>query len=198
MRLHLIAVLSAATAVAVFGLSGCSHSQSTGKSSVVPSGPAATSTTLAPVAAPQAAPLPAPEALTDVLYRLADPAVPGSQKLTLVEDSAPDNAATLDKFTAALRDNGYLPLSFVATNIAWSDRDPATVVAVVNVKTPNPTAGAFSFPMEFKPYPGGWQLSRKTADTLLAFGTSQIRTSQVGTSQVGTSQVGTSTPAPPR
>lgn len=114
--------------------------------------------------------MPAPEALTDVLYRLADPGVPGNQKLTLVEGATPDNAQTLDKFATALLDGGYAPMTFTARDIAWSDRNPADVVATVDVGTPNPGAAGFSFPMEFKPFHGGWQLSQRTADMLLALG----------------------------
>jgi hypothetical protein len=106
-----------------------------------------------------------------VLYRLADPAVPGTQKLNLVESATPDNAAALEKFATALVDGGYSPVTFNATDIAWSDKDPADVAATVNVTSPN--APGFSFPMEFKPYQGAWQLSHQTADMLLGFGNSQ-------------------------
>lgn len=108
-----------------------------------------------------------------MLYRLADPGVPGAQKLGLVEGATPDNAAALDKFANALLGGGYAPMTFEAHDIAWSDRNPGDVVATVDVSTPNPGAPGFSFPMEFKPYQGGWQLSQRTAETLLAFGTAQ-------------------------
>jgi len=129
-----------------------------------------------PAPTPQTPPLPPAQALTDVLYRLADPAVPGNQKLDLVESATPDNAAALEKFATALVDGGYAPVTFNATDIAWSDKDPADVVATVNVTSPNRDAPGFSFPMEFKPYPGGWQLSHQTADMLLGFGNSQTGT----------------------
>jgi hypothetical protein len=125
-----------------------------------------------PASVPPAAPLPPPEALTDVLGRLTDPNVPGTNKLNLVEGATPDSAATLDKFTNALRDNGYQPMTFVADNIAWSDKNPADVVATVTVKTARATNGVFTFPMEFAPSQGGWQLSKRTAQTLLALGNS--------------------------
>ena len=120
--------------------------------------------------------MPAPEALTDVLYRLADPAVPGVEKLNLVEGATPDNAAALDKFANALLSGGYAPMTFEARDIAWSDRDPADVVATVNVSTPRRGTPGFSFPMEFKPYQNGWQLSHQTADMLLGFGSPQTAT----------------------
>jgi len=120
--------------------------------------------------------VPAPEALTDVLYRLADPAVPGVEKLNLVEGATPDNAAALDKFANALLSGGYAPMTFEARDIAWSDRDPADVVATVNVSTPRRGTPGFSFPMEFKPYQNGWQLSHQTADMLLGFGSPQTAT----------------------
>lgn len=156
--------------VAALGLPGCS---SAGSGSPAPS--ASPPPEAAPVtsAAPPSVPVPAPEALTDVLYRLADPAVPGVEKLNLVEGATPDNAAVLDKFANALLGGGYAPMTFEARDITWSDRNPADVVATVNVSTPNPGAPGFTFPMEFKPYQGGWQLSQRTAETLLAFGTAQ-------------------------
>lgn len=113
--------------------------------------------------------MPPQEALTGVLYRLADPGVAGTDKLNLVEGATPDDAAALDKFATALLDGGYAPMTFEARDIAWSDRNPADVVATVDVGTPNPGAAGFSFPMEFKPYQGGWQLSQRTAQMLLTF-----------------------------
>src|SRR5271168_4063403 len=115
--------------------------------------------------------LPVPEALTDVLNRLVDPNVPGINKVGLVEDATPQSAATLDKFIDALRDNGYLPMTFAADNIAWSDKTPSNVMASIRANTAQPNH-AFTFPMEFTPYQGGWQLSRKTAEMLLALGNS--------------------------
>lgn len=162
--------MSAAAIVAALGLPGCSSGDSGSPAPSTSSSPEAAPAT---TAAPQSAPLPAPEALTDVLYRLADPGVPGAQKLNLVEGATPDNAAVLDKFANALLSGGYAPMTFEARDIAWSDRTPANVVATVNVNTPRPGTPGFSFPMEFKPYQGGWQLSQRTAETLLAFGTAQ-------------------------
>ncbi len=124
------------------------------------------------MAASPTAVLPSPDALTDVLNRLADPNVPGMNKLNLVEGATPDSAATLDKFINALRDNGYLPMSFVANNVAWSDKNPPDAAATVTVNTARGNSGNFTFPMEFVPSQGGWQLSRKTGDMLLALGNS--------------------------
>ena len=121
--------------------------------------------------------MPPPEALTGVLYRLADTSVPGAQKLDLVEGATPDDAPPLARFATALLDSGYAPVNFAASDIAWSDRDPADVRATIKVTTPNPGVSGFSFPMEFKPYQGGWQLSQQTAATLLAFGNSHLTTS---------------------
>jgi hypothetical protein len=172
MHRQLTAVLSAATVVAALGLSACAHNESR---SSPPAAPAVTSGTSTLAAVRQTAPVPPPEVLADVLYRLADRAVPGAEKLNLVEGATVDNAAALDKFATALVDGGYSPVSFDVTDIAWSDRDPADVVAKVNVTTPNRDVHGFSFPMEFKPYQGGWQLSRLTADMLLAFSASPTR-----------------------
>jgi hypothetical protein len=167
MRQRLFGVLSAAAMVAALTLSGCSdHAES--KSTRPPIEQSATSLT---PPEPTAAALPAPDALTDVLYRLADPAVKGVDKLQLVEATTPDDAATIDKFAAALRDGGFTPLTFSATEIRWSDRQPNDALASINITTSNPAKpGGFTFPMEFHQDKGGWQLSRETANMLLAFG----------------------------
>jgi len=168
MRRTAITVLSAATIVAALGLSGCSNHDEA-KSAGGPVTSAATTTIAAAPASPEA--LPAPDALTDVLYRLADPAVPGTDKLGLLEAATPGDATTMDRFAAALRDGGFTPLTVTASDITSSDRQPGDVLATVNVTTSNPTnPGGFTFPMEFQPHQGGWQLSRETADMLLAFG----------------------------
>ncbi len=175
MHRHLSVALSAATAAAAFGLAGCSHSEP----KVLPStSSAAASPTSSPliVTAPPTAPLPVPEALVDVLNRLVDPALLGINKINLVEGATPESAVTLDKFVTALRDNGYLPMSFVANNIAWSDKNSSNVVATVTVNTAKGNNGTFTFPMEFAPFQGGWQLSRRTAEMLLALGNSPTPT----------------------
>jgi hypothetical protein len=175
MHRHLSVALSAATAVAAFGLAGCSHSEPKVLPSTSSASAAPTSSPLI-VAAPPTAPLPVPEALLEVLNRLVDPNVPGINKVNLVEGATPESAATLDKFITALRDNGYLPMSFVANNIAWSDKHPSNVVATVGVNTAKGSNGSFTFPMEFAPFQGGWQLSRRTAEMLLALGNSPAPT----------------------
>jgi len=161
-------------AVAAVGLSGCSPTVPKVVSSSTPPVPA-TSTPLI-VAAPPTAPLPAPDALIDVLNRLADPNVPGINRVNLVEGATPDSAGTLDKFTTALRDNGYFPMTFAANNVAWSDKNPSHVMATVTVNTARANNGNFTFPMEFTPFQGGWQLSRRTAEMLLALGNSAVGT----------------------
>jgi hypothetical protein len=134
--------------------------------------------------------LPPPEALTDVLGRLADPAVTGIDKLPLVEGATAAQAADLDTFAKALQDNRMLPLTFAATDLVWSEDVPGNVTATVTMTPADASISAFSYPMEFKavqlsepsagvgsepdksdPAIAGWQLSRKTADLLLAFGT---------------------------
>ena len=126
----------------------------------------------APVApSPAADPLPSPTALTDVMARLADPNIPGSEKVGLVEHATADDAAALDRFGRALRDGGYMPLSFEATDLTWSQSHQGNVVANVVIKTANRQAGRdFAFPMEFSPTHGSWQLTRQTADMLLQLG----------------------------
>ncbi|CAM4431889.1 hypothetical protein MB901379_02866 [Mycobacterium basiliense] len=164
---------SAVTIVATLGLSGCSHDTVKRSAPSAPSVPPVTSSTFAPR---PTTPLPPPEALVDVLSRLADPAVPGVDKMDLVEGSTPETAAALDRFTTAARDGGYLPMTFAANDIAWSDRNPSNVLATVVVTTSQPDNREFSFPMEFTPFQGGWQLSRQTAEMLLTIGNSRVST----------------------
>jgi hypothetical protein len=133
---------------------------------------ASASTASVVVAAPAPeAPLPPPEALTDVLYRLADTSAPGEEKVALVEGATSADAVKLDKFGKALQDSGYTPLGFTAENIGWASSPPGNVTSDVTVHSHNPAmTNGFTFPMEFKPAPGGgWQLSRTTADILLTF-----------------------------
>ncbi len=105
-----------------------------------------------------------------MLVRLSDPAVPGADKIGLVELATAADAAALDKFGRALADNGALPLTFDATDLKWSETEAGNVVATVNVTTANKPPGKFSFPMEFTPVRDRWQLTRTTADLLLDFG----------------------------
>ncbi len=156
-----------AAAVLAVGLSACSSNQPKIASSPAAQAPPASSI---PVAAPPTSPLPGPEALNAVLTRLADPNVPGADKVNLVEGATPDSAGSFDKFINALRDNGYLPMTFAANNIAWSDKNPSHVMATITVNTAQPSNPNFTFPMEFTPFQGGWQLSRRTAEMLLALG----------------------------
>lgn len=172
MRRHLSAALTAVVAV---GLSGCSHSEPRVPASATSSAVPPASSPIVVTAAPTA-PLPVPQALTDILNRLADPNIPGANKVSLVEGATPESAATLDKFMTALRDNGYLPMTFAADNIAWSDKHPSNVTATIRVGTAQPNNRSFTFPMEFTPYEGGWQLSRRTAEMLLALGNSPATT----------------------
>ena len=167
----LTAVLTAVSIAATLGLPGCSGDEHRAPPETPPAPISASLTSTA--AAAQIAPLPPPEALAAVLYRLADPAVPGTAKLNLVEGATPDNAAVFDQFADALLNGGFAPMKFDVRDVAWSDRDPADVVANVNVSSLNPGGPRFSFPMEFKPYQGGWQLSARTADVLLAYSPAQ-------------------------
>jgi hypothetical protein len=171
MSRHLCAVLSAVAWAAALGLSGCSGDEHSAAPEAEPA-PASASLTSTPAA--QVAPLPPPDALASVLYRLGDPAVPGSQKLNLVQGATPDNADVLDQFATALLNGGFTPLKVDVRDVAWSDRDPADVVANVDLSSPRRGGPRFGFPMEFTPYQGGWQLSARTADVLLAFRTAQV------------------------
>lgn len=165
--------LGTAAAAVVMLVTGCTHNTARQLESAQTPGPPPSSII---TVTPPSAPLPPPEALTDVLARLADPAVPGSDKLNLVQGSTSEAAAALDRFTNAARDGGYLPMTFTANNVAWSATDPSCVTATVVVTTANPERREFTFPMEFTPTQGGWQLSRKTAEMLLALQTSRSST----------------------
>jgi hypothetical protein len=193
MRYPPFGVLSAVTIVAALSLSGCSeHTESKPTQSPFEQ----SSTALAPPE-PTAAALPSPDALTDVLYRLADPAVKGADKLQLVESTTSDDAATIDKFAAALRDGGFTPLTFSATEIRWSDRQPGDALASINVTTSNPAnPGNFTFPMEFRQDKGTWQLSRETANMLLAFGNARGGASPASPASPSPTHTPTSTPTP--
>jgi hypothetical protein len=166
MRRSLTAVLTTAAIAAVLGLPGCSSDEDEASPATTPP---STSVAPSPTAAPQAAPLPPPDALAGVLARLADPKIPGPQKLNLVEGATPENAGVFDQFSNALLNGGFSPAKFDVRDVGWSDRDPADVVANVDVTTSSPKGPHFSFPMEFKPFQGGWQLSARTADVLFAF-----------------------------
>src|ERR1700743_2114836 len=168
MRRSLTAILSTAAIAAVLGLPGCANDEDDASPQT---SPPSSSESPSPAAAPQAAPLPPPDALAGVLYRLADVKVPGPQKLNLVEGATPENAGVFDQFSNALLNGGFTPVKFDMRDIGWSDRDPADVMANVDVSSANPKGPPFSFPMEFKPFQGGWQLSARTADVLLAFRT---------------------------
>lgn len=166
------AVLSAVAIAAALGLSACGDEPAPR--------PPASPATPAPITKPptvetaepsaEVAPLPPPNALTDVLARLADGAVPGADKLDLIEDATPADGASMDKFATALRDGGYAPVTFEATDLTWADGQPGVVLAIVTIRTANPQAGDFTFPMEFRFADGRWQLSRRTADSLLQIG----------------------------
>jgi hypothetical protein len=165
-------LLSTAAIAAVLAVAGCSNDDEAAPApgSATPSARSPQNVGAAPPA-PQAAPLPSPDALAGVLYRLADAAVPGSQKLALVEGATPENAGVFDQFANALLNGGYTPVKFEVRDVAWSDRDPSDVTANVAVTSTDPHGPRFAFPMEFKPAQGGWELSARTADVLLAFRT---------------------------
>ncbi len=170
MRRALIGMMGAATAAASFGVSGCAAD----RAAPPPPPPGIVGQSAQPPASPPTAdsgPLPAPEALADVLYRLADPGIPGNEKLPLVQDATAPDAAALDTFATALRDNGFAPITVTASEIGWSPEHPGEVVATIEfaaADTDDPEG--FSFPMGFRRTDTGWQLTRKTAEELFAIG----------------------------
>jgi hypothetical protein len=169
---HTVPQRGAATIVAAFVLggvflaSGCGPAPAPSSQSSVQTSPRPSVGIPAPAPpAPGGPPLPQPSALTDVLTRLADPAVPGDQKVALIADGTATEAAALDRFGAALRDNGSAPLTFQARDLGWTE--DGNVVATVVVTSANPRTGQFTFPMQFVAHDGSWQLTRETADLVL-------------------------------
>jgi hypothetical protein len=150
-------ILSAVTIVAALGVAGCAQTPPPAPS------PSRTTNVAAP---PPVAPLPAPEALTDVLYRLADTSIPAEQKVGLVQYATVDDEPVLANFGEALKASGFEPLNIAAADLAWSGQ-PGNVLANVTISTPNPTVKPFAFPMEFSPMRDAWQLTRRSADQLL-------------------------------
>ncbi|HTM86359.1 MAG TPA: hypothetical protein VL179_15940, partial [Mycobacterium sp.] len=117
-----------AAAAVVLALSGCAPQAAAPISTAPPVPPASAAPTL------QDAALPDPGALTDVLYRLADPGVPGTDKLNLVQGAADSDAIALDRFATAMYDNGFRPPTFEAGDVGWSAAGaPDDVVATVTV-----------------------------------------------------------------
>jgi hypothetical protein len=156
--------------VAALGLSGCSDDTSTAPSPTA--GPLTMPPTVAPSPTETGAPLPPPTALTDVMGRLADPNVPGTDKVALVQNGTPADAEALDRFGKALSDSGYMPLTFEARDLTWAQDQQGNVIANIAIKTANPQAAGkdLQFPMEFSPQQDTWQLTRQTADLLLQVG----------------------------
>ena len=151
--------------MAALALSGCAQD------SVPPEPTAATVSSVASAPAPPAeAPLPAPEALTDVLARMADASIPGDQKLGLVQFATPDDAAALDRFTKAIVDGGHAPLTFTATDLKWAQQGDVTATVDITSADPPSQATPFTFPMQFSPANNAWQLSRESANQLLLLG----------------------------
>lgn len=167
------AVLSAVAFAAALGLCGCGADEPQGQPPAATETPPPVTTPPPPQAPDQAtpvAPLPPPEALTDVLSRIADANIPGAQKLDLIEDATPADGESMDKFAIALRDGGYAPATFEARDLTWADGAKGVVQATVTVKTANPQAGEFTFPMQFRFADNHWQLTRSTTDALLQLG----------------------------
>jgi len=168
-------ILSAVAIAAALGLGACSAD--TDENPPQAASETSQSTPPAPVPpGPPAEPLPPPTALSDVMNRIADSNVPGADKVDLIESGTAGDATAMDKFGQALTQNGYAPATFEARDLRWVQEPPDTVSALVSLKTDNPRAGDFSFPMEFVFVDNTWQLARKTADELLQPGESAPQT----------------------
>jgi hypothetical protein len=160
-------VLSAVAIAAALGLSGCSHKVDL---------PPTTPVTLTPYTPPPTGadtPLPPPEALIDVMVRLTEPNVSGKDKVGLIENANPDDAAAIDRFDKAVTDGGFRPLTFEASDVGWSAKPGGNVLTTMLIKTANTQVGEggnFSFPLEFVSTANGWQLTRDSANMLLQYG----------------------------
>ncbi|MUL75456.1 hypothetical protein [Mycolicibacterium sp. CBMA 226] len=155
----LIAVLAAS-----IGLAGCSEHVEP------PADPMPRSLLTTDAKTPTAAPLPSPDAITAVLYKIADPAVPSAQKIGLIQYGTAEDQAGLDNFTKALRDNGFNPLNVTATDLLWSAGQPGDIIATITISSVAAPDNKFTFPMEFSPIRDAWQLNRQTANLLLKVG----------------------------
>lgn len=161
-----VAALSAVTiaVVTALGVSGCGADEVPAAAPSDRTHPTSTQPSSAAVA-----PLPAPAALSDVLYRLADTSLPVEQKLSLVQYATSEDQDALGNFGQALSDGGFRGLTVDATDLAWAST-PGYVTATVRIGTTDDPARVFTFPMEFAPLRDGWQLTRTTADQLLVLG----------------------------
>lgn len=101
-----------------------------------------------------------------MISRLADTSIPAEQKVGLVQYATVDDQAVLTNFGEALKANGFVPLTVVATDLAWSSQ-PGNVLANVTLSTADPAVKPFTYPMEFAPIHDAWQLTQRTADQLL-------------------------------
>jgi hypothetical protein len=164
-------VLGAATIVAALGLSGCGDDDTSSAPNPTPF-PLSRPPTIPPPPTPTGAPLPPPATLTDLMGRLADPNIAGTDKVGLIQYGTPADAAALDRFSKALRDSGYAPLTFEASDLTWAQDQPGNVIANVAMKPGGPQGAGkdLKFPMEFSPQQQTWQLTRQTADLLLQMG----------------------------
>jgi hypothetical protein len=128
-----------------------------------------------------------------VLNRLADPNVPGAEKTGLIESPVPGDAAALDKWGQALRQNGYDPVVFEASDLRWVQGAPDKISATMKLRTENPQAGDFTYPMEFLFADDAWRLARRSADELLGEDAPQASSSAT----TPTPPVPPPTPSPP-
>lgn len=162
-----LAAVTAATAVCagVFALSGCSSAPKATSPETPSAQPSSTT-----AGAPQPErPLPDPAVLSDVLNRLADPGVPGAEKLDTVQGATADQ---LDKFGKAITDAGFAPLTFTVKPPTWSTSQPGLLEAIVTINSPNPKLGGFAIPMTFAAEGDTWKLSKQTGELLLRTGAS--------------------------
>jgi hypothetical protein len=153
-------VLSAVTIVAALGLAGCVDSAPPSAA------PGQRSPQTAIQGGPTAAPLPSPDTLADVLSRLADTSIPAEQKVGLVQYATVDDQPVLGNFGEALAASGFVPVIVTAADLVWSPQ-PGNVLATVTIATADPAVKPFTFPMEFTPVHGSWQLTQRTAEQIL-------------------------------
>lgn len=84
----------------------------------------------------------------------------------MVQYGTVDDQPALANFGTALSASGFDSLTVQATDLTWAG-ESGDVVATVTIGSSNPQVKPFTYPMEFIPNRGTWQLSRRTAEQLL-------------------------------
>jgi hypothetical protein len=75
-------------------------------------------------------PVPTPDEVVGIMAKLTDPGIPAASKTDIVTPGlAPDEAGTADDHLNSLNSRGYLPFTFVVTDIQPADNAAGATVA---------------------------------------------------------------------